>query len=98
MSVKFTTILAVSLFALGGCASVSGSGTFGNSDGGIDSTSLETMTAGIWIDGNGCDHWIIDDGMEGFMAPRLNRDGTPVCREGSVPFQTQAFERSLMGL
>ena len=36
---------------------------------------------GIWIDPDGCEHWVMDDGVEGFMSPHLRRDGTPVCRE-----------------
>ena len=50
-------------------------------DFGIDSGSLTDMKAGIWIDPNGCDHWIVDDGIEGYMTPRLRPDGTPVCRD-----------------
>ena len=35
-------------------------------DRGIDSQGdLSGLQAGIWIDPNGCDHWIIDDGVEG---------------------------------
>ena len=45
----------------------------------IDSKHLSQLKAGIWIDPNGCDHWIIDDGIEGYLSQRLNRDGTPVC-------------------
>lgn len=66
---------------------------FGDSD-----DSLSTMAAGIWIDGNGCDHWIIDDGLEGYMSPRFGADGKPVCRDGSVPYSTVDFERTLLGL
>jgi len=46
---------------------------------GIDSDHLSTMKAGIWIDPNGCDHWIIDDGAEGYLSQRLDRYGKPVC-------------------
>ena len=34
----------------------------------------------IWIDPDGCEHWVFDDGAEGFMTPHLSRDGKPVCR------------------
>jgi hypothetical protein len=40
---------------------------------------LSAMQAGIWIDPNGCDHWIIDDGVEGYLSQRLDRYGKPVC-------------------
>lgn len=35
--------------------------------------------AGIWVDPHGCDHWIVDEGVEGFMSPRLDQYGNPVC-------------------
>ena len=69
-------------------ACTSGGGTSGSrttADQGIDSGPLSEMRAGIWVDPNGCDHWIIDDGVEGYMTPRLAPDGRPVCREGAVP-------------
>jgi len=48
-------------------------------DRGFDSKPLSELKAGIWIDPNGCDHWIIDDGLEGYLSQRLDRDGKPVC-------------------
>jgi outer membrane protein OmpA-like peptidoglycan-associated protein len=38
----------------------------------------------IWIDPDGCEHWVMDDGAEGFMSPHLNRQGHPVCHRGEV--------------
>ncbi|MEM9967301.1 MAG: OmpA family protein [Pseudomonadota bacterium] len=35
----------------------------------------------IWVDPDGCEHWVMDDGEEGFMTPHVNRHGIPVCRE-----------------
>ncbi len=35
----------------------------------------------IWIDPDGCEHWVMDDGAEGYMSPHLTRQGLPVCRE-----------------
>ncbi len=48
-------------------------------DYGLDAKPLSQLKAGVWIDPNGCDHWIIDDGLEGYMTPRLDRNGKPVC-------------------
>ena len=48
-------------------------------DQGIDAHPLADLQAGIWIDPNGCDHWIIDDGIEGYLSQRLDRTGKPVC-------------------
>lgn len=51
-------------------------------DGGIDGGFLVDGVANVWVDPDGCQHWYIDDGLEGFMTPRLKRDGTPVCQDG----------------
>ncbi len=52
----------------------------------------EKYIPGIWIDPDGCEHWAMDDGVEGFMSPHLRRDGSPVCHEisrcGVVPTDT----------
>lgn len=35
---------------------------------------------GIWIDPDGCMHWVADGGVEGYMEGRVNpHDGMPVC-------------------
>lgn len=38
----------------------------------------------IWVDPDGCEHWVMDDGWEGYMSPHVNRQGIPVCRRGNV--------------
>ncbi len=38
----------------------------------------------IWVDPDGCEHWVMDDGAEGYMSPHVRRDGTPVCRRGNL--------------
>lgn len=38
----------------------------------------------IWVDPDGCEHWVMDDGAEGFMTPHVTPDGKPVCRRGSI--------------
>ena len=38
----------------------------------------------IWIDPDGCEHWVMDDGAEGYMSPHVRRDGTPVCHERNL--------------
>jgi hypothetical protein len=47
----------------------------------VDGGFLRDGLANVWIDPDGCQHWYIDDGIEGYMTPRLNRDGTPVCQD-----------------
>lgn len=54
-------------------------------DGFIDRKSLSQLVAGIWVDPNGCDHWIIDDGFEGYLSERLTPDGRPVCSGVAPP-------------
>lgn len=61
-----------------------------NDFGPIDpSGDLSNMVAGIWVDPEGCDHWIIDDGVEGYLSERLTPDGRPVC-SGIAPPSTAA--------
>ncbi|OWU68871.1 lipoprotein [Roseovarius sp. 22II1-1F6A] len=48
-------------------------------DNGIDTKDLSRLKAGIWVDPNGCEHWIIDDGAEGYLSQRLQPNGKPVC-------------------
>ena len=38
----------------------------------------------IWVDPDGCEHWVMDDGAEGYMTPHVTRQGIPVCRRGDV--------------
>ena len=38
----------------------------------------------IWIDPDGCEHWVMDDGVEGYMSPHRRRDGTPVCHRSEI--------------
>lgn len=49
------------------------------SDGWVDAKSLKQLVSGIWVDPNGCDHWMIDDGLEGYFSERLTPDWCPVC-------------------
>ena len=64
----------VALAALAACDSRDQTRDFG-----LDAHPLTEMQAGIWIDPNGCHHWIIDDGVEGYMSQRLYPSGRPVC-------------------
>ena len=57
-------------------------------DRGFDTKDLSQLQAGIWVDPNGCDHWIIDDGVEGYLSARLDKFGKPVCSGVAAPTQT----------
>ncbi len=78
------------------CSLVAGCASDTTRDFGVDSGDLSQMQAGIWIDPNGCDHWIIDDGVEGYMTPRLTPEGIPVCRD-EFDLNTVDFERQAIG-
>lgn len=80
MKLSKTILLLPAALAVSACE-----GSFGNTQdktydyGIIDSKPLTQLQAGVWIDPNGCDHWIIDDGIEGYLSQRLDRNGKPVC-------------------
>ncbi len=83
---KFVTFGAVAL-ALAGCEGL-GSGAGGDKtfDRGDDKKNLSELKAGIWVDPRGCDHWIIDDGVEGYLSARLHpKTGKPVCSGAAPP-------------
>lgn len=40
----------------------------------------ERYVPGLWVDPDGCEHWVMDDGVEGYMSPHVTRQGIPVCR------------------
>ncbi len=81
-------IAALAIFGvLAGCE-VAGHRTVGadkTRDRGTDKKHLSQLKAGIWVDPNGCDHWIIDDGVEGYLSQRLDPRGKPVCSGVAPP-------------
>lgn len=40
-----------------------------------------------WVDPDGCEHWVMDDGAEGYMSPKYHADGRPACG-GAQPAAT----------
>lgn len=44
------------------------------------SSKSEQFLPTIWVDPDGCEHWVMDDGAEGYMTPNVTPDGIPVCR------------------
>lgn len=51
---------------------------------GGNSDLQETYIPTVWVDPDGCEHWVFDDGVEGFMTPNVTRDGLPVCQRGNT--------------
>ena len=44
----------------------------------------ESYDPTVWIDPDGCEHWVMDDGFEGYMSPHRTRDGRPVCHRSEI--------------
>lgn len=80
------TKLFLAIFAASTLAACEGGNTGPDKgiDRGTDAKDLSQLVAGIWVDPNGCDHWIIDDGVEGYLSARLDPYGKPVC-SGAAP-------------
>ncbi len=76
MNSFFKVIAVCALLVAAACERSTADKSF---DRGFDKKSLSELQAGIWIDPNGCDHWIIDDGVEGYLSPRLDQRGRPIC-------------------
>ena len=36
----------------------------------------------IWVDPDGCEHWVMDDGVEGYMSPHVNAPGNSGLPQG----------------
>ena len=85
---KFPVLVLIGAVAVSACDRVDKT-----VDVAIDSKDLSTLKAGIWIDPNGCDHWIIDDGVEGYLSQRLDPYGKPICTgAGPAGFATGPFK------
>ncbi|HBM59404.1 hypothetical protein ACFSDD_16195 [Salipiger marinus] len=51
----------------------------------VDRKDLSQIKWGVWVDPDGCDNWIADDGVEGYLARRLDKYGKPVCSGVAPP-------------
>lgn len=79
--------IVAALSGEGGQGRVHTDKTFDYGQGADEEEHLSNLVAGIWVDPTGCDHWIIDDGIEGYLSARLDRYGKPVC-SGIAPPNT----------
>lgn len=78
MKTAKTAVFLAAAAALSACSPAIDKTTDGHvADG--RSLDLSNLTAGIWVDPQGCEHWIIDDGLEGYADLRRTPDGKPVC-------------------
>ena len=74
---------ACAVIALGGVVALTGAMT-GGAAFAQQKVVGERYIPTIWVDPDGCEHWVMDDGTEGYMSPHTNRQGIPVCRRGNV--------------
>ena len=94
---KSAAIISLGAFGLSSVASAQQYGTqnYGNAQG--VATAIQGAATGptrtilgehyipnIWVDPDGCEHWVMDDGVKGYMTPHVSRQGIPVCRRGNV--------------
>lgn len=84
MKLSKIALAIVAASALTACQSHVPKGPDKGVDLGRDTKDLSQLVAGIWVDPNGCDNWIIDDGFEGYLSARLDKYGKPVC-SGAAP-------------
>ncbi|MAC79753.1 MAG: cell envelope biogenesis protein OmpA [Rhodobacteraceae bacterium] len=59
-------------------------GTASAQNSGQNTVKGERYVPTIWVDPDGCEHWVMDDGAEGYMTPHVSRQGIPVCRRGNL--------------
>ncbi|MFN4101453.1 MAG: hypothetical protein ACK4GT_16935 [Pararhodobacter sp.] len=94
MNITKYVLVAASALALAGCAGEGPGGSFleinpvdNTSDrhAGVPNHLSNMRDAGIWVDPHGCDHWFIDEGVEGYMSARLDPYGNPVCSGVAPP-------------
>ncbi|MFZ5751703.1 MAG: OmpA family protein [Pseudomonadota bacterium] len=52
--------------------------------GALRAETAESYVPTIWIDPDGCEHWVMDDGIRGYMDAHLDRNGHPVCHRDPV--------------
>jgi len=68
--------LSMALVAL---ALLSGGATAQNGTKDGNTIAGEKYIPTTWVDPDGCEHWVMDDGAEGYMDNKLTRDGKPIC-------------------
>ncbi|MFN3724659.1 MAG: hypothetical protein ACK4VZ_16715 [Paracoccaceae bacterium] len=97
MNNTFKIGAALAVMALGGCVGEVGQSGLSpyrgpdsviatGLDKGRDSGVLRNGQAAIAYDPDGCQNWIMDDGVEGYATPRYDpRSGLPICNNRYPP-------------
>ncbi len=93
MSMKLVTVL-LGAGLVAGCESIEGTQRYYGPDSviatgvdkGRDRGVLQNGRAAIAYDPDGCQNWIIDDGLEGYSTPRYDPvSGLPICNDKYPP-------------
>lgn len=74
-------LLSAGLIANGAAAQDGAMGQLFDNNNGATNERYEPT---IWVDPDGCEHWVMDDGFEGYMTPHVTRKGIPVCRRQNM--------------
>ncbi|MEM8981212.1 MAG: OmpA family protein [Pseudomonadota bacterium] len=83
LGAALASALALPVAAQNSDVTTNGDGTVTGKINGVARTVLgERYVPTIWVDPDGCEHWVMDDGFEGYMTPHVTRQGIPVCRRG----------------
>ncbi|WP_438956256.1 hypothetical protein [Cognatiyoonia sp.] len=88
MTLVKLTFASLTALSISGCAFIEGGNRTSAErfvDAGQDAKKLSNLVAGMWVDPNGCEHWISNDGIEGYLSERLTPDGHPVCSGVAPP-------------
>lgn len=80
---KTVALLVAFGFALSACGELINDPDKSRDRGTFDrSGDLADLQAGVWVSPQGCEYWIIDDGVEGYLTNRFDPySGKPVCRD-----------------
>ena len=77
------SVTSLAAFALGDVMTV----TAAEAQQGTRTVTGERYAPTIWVDPDECEHWVMDDGFEGYLSQRLDPYGKPVC-SGIAPPNT----------
>ncbi len=80
----------LAMAAVAGCSTDDFSSAAGRTDGG----ELVVVRSATWVDPDGCEHWVFDTGAEGFMTPKLQPNGRPICNSALARADAPVLSRS----
>lgn len=54
-------------------------GDFSSASSRTGGEAFVVVRSATWVDPDGCEHWVFDTGAEGYMTPKLQPNGRPIC-------------------